>query len=223
MRELGYSLAAGLGTSAPKPAAWVTAFQLADGLRPGGIAGPATLAALESLRSTFTYVVQPGDSLWAIARRFGVSMEEIVRLNNLPDRPLWVGDRLILRGPAGVPGAARRHAVGDRTAVRHHGRGASRAQRHRRSFPGRRVRAAAACRSAPGRRLLIHRRRREGRRRRTGDGGSARGRGPASRSSSASAASRGTATTSSTVSVKRADTTRVPSSSRSRSTLPWRA
>ncbi|MFO7318412.1 MAG: LysM peptidoglycan-binding domain-containing protein [Limnochordia bacterium] len=95
LRELGYSLAAD-GHFGSETRRVVTAFQLAYGLRPDGIAGPATLAALQSLRSTFTYVVQPGDSLWAIARRFGVSMEEIVRLNNLPDRPLWVGDRLIL-------------------------------------------------------------------------------------------------------------------------------
>lgn len=74
----------------------VTAFQLASGLTPDGVVGPKTLQALRAFRQTHVYIVQPGDSLWSIARAFGTTMEEIVNLNNLPDRPLQVGQELIL-------------------------------------------------------------------------------------------------------------------------------
>ncbi|MDF2724223.1 MAG: lysM domain protein [Paenibacillus sp.] len=42
-------------------------------------------------------VVQPGDSLWAIARRYGVSVDEIVRLNEIEDPTrLAVGQALVV-------------------------------------------------------------------------------------------------------------------------------
>jgi LysM repeat protein len=40
------------------------------------------------------YVVQPGDNLWSIARRFGVSVEEIMRANNLTTTELMPGQEL---------------------------------------------------------------------------------------------------------------------------------
>lgn len=74
----------------------VTAFQLSQGLEPDGVAGPSTIAALTSIQTTFVYVVQPGDSLWAIARAFETTMEELIRLNNLPDGPILIGQRLVI-------------------------------------------------------------------------------------------------------------------------------
>jgi len=97
--EIGYSIQAD-GHFGSETRRAVMAFQLANGLTPDGIAGPKTIAALNTLRRIFTYVVQPGDSLWSIARRFGISMEEIVALNDLPERPLQVGERLILTAQA---------------------------------------------------------------------------------------------------------------------------
>jgi LysM repeat protein len=81
-----------------------------------GVAGPATVAALGlqthvpvriAYRSTTSrrYVVKPGDSLTAIARRAGVSMTRLARLNRLdPRRPLLIGTRLRLpvRGRAAL-------------------------------------------------------------------------------------------------------------------------
>ena len=93
--EAGYSLAAD-GHFGSTTRRVVTAFQLAYGLEPDGIVGPETLRALRSSRRTVRYVVRPGDSLWSIARNFDVRMEEIVNLNNLPDRPLQIGQELIL-------------------------------------------------------------------------------------------------------------------------------
>lgn len=43
------------------------------------------------------YIVQPGDTLWNIARRFGLSLENLMVLNNLPDPSrIYPGQRLIL-------------------------------------------------------------------------------------------------------------------------------
>lgn len=95
--EAGYDLAAdGHFGSATRRV--VTAFQIDHGLKPDGIVGPETLEALlsASSRPAVRYVVRPGDSLWSIARDFGVTMEELIRLNNLPDRPLQVGEELIV-------------------------------------------------------------------------------------------------------------------------------
>jgi membrane-bound lytic murein transglycosylase D len=43
------------------------------------------------------YVVRPGDSLWKIARRHGVSVRALVAANNLGRAPLRQGQRLIIR------------------------------------------------------------------------------------------------------------------------------
>lgn len=97
--EAGYDLAAdGHFGSATRRV--VTAFQVDHGLKPDGIVGPQTLQALLSASRTPTvrYVVQPGDSLWSIARAFGTTMDELIRINNLPDRPLQVGQELLVPG-----------------------------------------------------------------------------------------------------------------------------
>lgn len=45
-----------------------------------------------------TYIVQRGDSLYSIARKFGTSVSEITRLNNLSGINLSVGQSLIIPG-----------------------------------------------------------------------------------------------------------------------------
>ena len=97
--EAGYSLAAD-GHFGSTTRRVVAAFQVAHGLEPDGVVGPKTLRALLSYRQAFVYVVRPGDSLWSIARAFDMTIEEIVALNDLPDRPLQIGQKLILHaGP----------------------------------------------------------------------------------------------------------------------------
>jgi murein DD-endopeptidase MepM/ murein hydrolase activator NlpD len=50
-----------------------------------------------------TYVVVPGDTVYGLARRFGVDRRELIRTNNLvPPYKLLVGQRLILPTPAGA-------------------------------------------------------------------------------------------------------------------------
>ncbi len=50
------------------------------------------------------YVVQEGDTLFSIARRFGVDMEELARANNITDpSTIYVGQRLIIPGARITP------------------------------------------------------------------------------------------------------------------------
>ena len=90
-----------------------------------GVAGPATFAALGlqtrvpvravvQLSSLPRYVVKPGDSLTAIARRSGTTLSTLAHLNKLdPARPLLIGTHLRL--PAAV--AASPTAVSASNAV----------------------------------------------------------------------------------------------------------
>ncbi len=84
-------------------------------LTPDGIVGPRTLAALvlenrvpvrpQSVTSSRTYVVRPGDSLTVIAHRFGVSLGALARANHLdPAHVLLIGAKL--RIPGGSTGSA---------------------------------------------------------------------------------------------------------------------
>ncbi len=70
----------------------VRQFQARQQLVTDGIVGPATWKALEQALSTPSrsgasferYIVQPGDTLYLIAARYGLSLEEISRANALP-------------------------------------------------------------------------------------------------------------------------------------------
>jgi len=51
------------------------------------------------------YIVQEGDSLWDIAARFGVSLEDLQQANNITDPgQVAIGARLIIPGLQGVNG-----------------------------------------------------------------------------------------------------------------------
>ena len=89
----------------------VRRYQRTMHLRPDGIAGPATFAALglqthvpvKTVQAPLLsrYVVRPGDSLTAIARKHGTTLTQIAHLNGLnPAKPLLIGVKL--RIPAAV-------------------------------------------------------------------------------------------------------------------------
>ena len=98
----------GLGTAADgyygeMTEAAVRNFQSRTGITADGIAGPATFAALQSSAAASTaapartYVVRAGDSLTAIAARYGTSVSALARLNRLdPARALLIGTRLTI-------------------------------------------------------------------------------------------------------------------------------
>ena len=91
----------------------VRRFQLRVRLVPDGVVGPRTLAAL--VRETGVpvrlrgvapaaspvYVVRPGDSLTAIADRFGLSLSTLAHVNGFdPSHVLLIGKRLTIPTPA---------------------------------------------------------------------------------------------------------------------------
>ena len=82
-----------------------------------GVAGPATFAALglqtevpvkvARVSAVRRYVVKPGDSLTAIARRFSTTVSKLARLNKLdPARPLLIGTELRFLATAAATPAA---------------------------------------------------------------------------------------------------------------------
>lgn len=46
------------------------------------------------------YIVQRGDSLWSIANRFGVTVDDLIQANNLSSINLQIGDRLRIPSPS---------------------------------------------------------------------------------------------------------------------------
>lgn len=64
---------------------------------PSAGAGSGTGAAADTSAAAGAYVVRPGDSLTAIARRFGVTLDALARANSLdPAKPLPIGVELRL-------------------------------------------------------------------------------------------------------------------------------
>lgn len=98
-------------------------FQQKSGLAADGIAGPATMRALGVAQAlappqraappapqTFHHLVKEGETLTAIAARYGLSLAKLARANKLdPNRVLLIGTRL--RVPAMRPRAAARAAA----------------------------------------------------------------------------------------------------------------
>jgi LysM repeat protein len=92
------------GTTAPSSGSAVDG----DGDYDGdvGTAAPATSAATVSAPSRGSYVVQPGDTLSAIAARAGMSVSELAAANGLdPNGILVSGKALVLSGGSGGGGA----------------------------------------------------------------------------------------------------------------------
>ena len=58
------------------------------------------------------YIVQPGDTLWSIAVRFNVSLDDLMKVNNLTDSNLFAGQQLIIPGLEGLTGFLNTEVVG---------------------------------------------------------------------------------------------------------------
>jgi peptidoglycan hydrolase-like protein with peptidoglycan-binding domain len=126
LRARGFCSDAPTGAFDARTAAAVKAFQRAQGLAADGIAGRRTLAALAGQGvpvarrqpSTRIYVVRPGESLTAIASRFGTTLGALARTNRLdPARVLLVGTRLRVPGRAAASSSATRASSPARTTA----------------------------------------------------------------------------------------------------------
>ena len=52
---------------------------------------------IEHTQNTITYIIKRGDNLWNIARKYGVSVNDIVKWNNIKNKNLiYAGNRLII-------------------------------------------------------------------------------------------------------------------------------
>jgi len=90
-------------------------FQRMMGLAQDGVVGPATWNALYDtywgirnnvrppvVNNYIDYIVQPGDSLYLLAQRYGTTIDIIRRLNGLTSDEIVVGQRLKIPAPATV-------------------------------------------------------------------------------------------------------------------------
>jgi peptidoglycan hydrolase-like protein with peptidoglycan-binding domain len=105
----GYYRGALDGYFGPRLLSALRAFQRHRALTADGIAGPETLAALAARHRAAPkqprriYVVQPGDSLTALATRFGTTMPVLARANKLDaSAVLLIGTRLELPASPGL-------------------------------------------------------------------------------------------------------------------------
>ncbi|MFT4005590.1 MAG: LysM peptidoglycan-binding domain-containing protein, partial [Lacrimispora sp.] len=62
----------------------------------GASEAPMDLKSLQKLPGIVGYIVQPGDSLWNIAKKFHTTIDTIMAANGLADKAIKPGDRLIL-------------------------------------------------------------------------------------------------------------------------------
>lgn len=93
----------------------VIGFQKKHGLIVDGIVGPQTIGKLKQVSGNPSvspvsrsggvtpsyYTVQAGDSLWELSVKFGTSISEIIRINNLKSDRIYVGQKLLVSKQAG--------------------------------------------------------------------------------------------------------------------------
>jgi len=67
---------------------------------------------LSKTLETTKYIVRPGDSIWRIAKQYGISRSEIVELNKLSDpNKLRIGQKLVLPGRLKIKAAPAKHSL----------------------------------------------------------------------------------------------------------------
>ncbi len=99
-----WSIARRFGTTV---GALVAANELSDSdfLRPGQVLQVPVGRGVEAARSSpERYTVRPGDTLWAIALKTGVRVEDLAAANGIRGDHLRVGQRLVIPAPESVAG-----------------------------------------------------------------------------------------------------------------------
>ncbi|MGI6603917.1 MAG: LysM peptidoglycan-binding domain-containing protein [Firmicutes bacterium] len=104
LSRLGYSPGPVDGDFGYRTEQAVRRFQASQGLQVDGIVGAATYAALSKALSTpsrsgasfVRYIVQPGDSLYFIALRYGTTVDDISKANGLTSEWIYPGQALAI-------------------------------------------------------------------------------------------------------------------------------
>ena len=76
----------------------------------------ASSAAVESVETgayqvLHIHIVQPGDTLWGIARRYGTTVQAIMAANSMTSTTIYVGQRLTIFLPGPIPGPGQVYIV----------------------------------------------------------------------------------------------------------------
>lgn len=95
LNDLGYSIEAD-GIFGKKTEKVVKKFQETNDLLSDGIVGTRTIYYLQNKKIDLEYKVQPGDSLYELAKEYDVSVNAIKKANNLKDSTIVVGQKLII-------------------------------------------------------------------------------------------------------------------------------
>ncbi len=105
LSKLNYNVGPIDGMFGPMTQRAVVSFQGDNNVPTTGLFGPLSLAALRQVtsRSNSTYTVVRGDMLWSIAQRHNVTVDEIVRANNLSNpNNIFVGQVLTIPNGSGA-------------------------------------------------------------------------------------------------------------------------
>jgi len=108
LKQLGLYGSGVDGVFGDKTRAAVLEFQQENGLLRDGIVGPQTKQALYGeflkLNPPAKHTVSAGETLWIIANKYGLSVSQLIKMNNLkdPDR-LFPGDVLVIKADETAP------------------------------------------------------------------------------------------------------------------------
>jgi spore germination protein len=105
LSQLGYAVGRADGVFGSQTLKALISFQREHNLYPDGIAGTKTFTTLQQAlqNQKQKYIVQPGDTLYRIARQHGVAVDDIIIFNKLNTTTICAGQVLLIPGRDNIP------------------------------------------------------------------------------------------------------------------------